>query len=178
MTDHSKYNNGFTAGDFERYHNGSMSPLEMHQLEKAAMEDPFLADALEGYEEIYFVVFSNDKLLCMKIVLIIIICFISLSANAMVYDTLGFKVNVPKISKADDKAVGIQITFDTVDKKSAPKNTQRNIKRATAENELIDKLIAQANDSILFHDPAYYNRRLILAKQKFIKDPYRQITGL
>ena len=49
MTDHSKYNNGFTAGDFERYHNGSMSPLEMHQLEKAAMEDPFLADALEGY---------------------------------------------------------------------------------------------------------------------------------
>lgn len=49
MTDHSKYNNGFTAVDFERYHNGSMSPLEMHQLEKAAMEDPFLADALEGY---------------------------------------------------------------------------------------------------------------------------------
>ena len=114
----------------------------------------------------------------MKIVLIIFICFMSLSAGALVYDTLGFKVNVPKISKADDKAVGIQITFDTVDKKSAPKNTQRNIKRATAENELIDKLIAQANDSILFHDPAYYNRRLILAKQKFIKDPYRQITGL
>jgi hypothetical protein len=49
MTDHSKYNNGFTADDIERYHSGKMSPLEMHQLEKAAMEDPFLADALEGY---------------------------------------------------------------------------------------------------------------------------------
>ena len=49
MTDSSKYNNGFTAGDIERYYSGKMSPIEMHQLEKAAMEDPFLADALEGY---------------------------------------------------------------------------------------------------------------------------------
>jgi TonB family protein len=49
MTDSSKNNNGFTADDIERYHSGKMSPIEMHQLEKAAMEDPFLADALEGY---------------------------------------------------------------------------------------------------------------------------------
>jgi TonB family protein len=49
MTDNSKYNNRFTADDIERYHSGKMSPIEMHQLEKAAMEDPFLADALEGY---------------------------------------------------------------------------------------------------------------------------------
>jgi TonB family protein len=49
MTDNSKYNNGFTADDIERYHSGKMSPIEMHQLEKAAMEDPFLSDALEGY---------------------------------------------------------------------------------------------------------------------------------
>lgn len=49
MTDNSKYNKGFTADDIERYHSGKMSSIEMHQLEKAAMEDPFLADALEGY---------------------------------------------------------------------------------------------------------------------------------
>jgi hypothetical protein len=49
MTDHSKYGNEFTGDDIERYHSGKMSSLEMHQLEKAAMEDPFLADALEGY---------------------------------------------------------------------------------------------------------------------------------
>ena len=49
MTDSSKYNNGFTVDDIERYYSGKMSPVEMHQLEKAAMEDPFLADALEGY---------------------------------------------------------------------------------------------------------------------------------
>jgi TonB family protein len=49
MIDGSKNNNGFTAQDIERYYSGQMSSLEMHQLEKAAMEDPFLADALEGY---------------------------------------------------------------------------------------------------------------------------------
>jgi hypothetical protein len=39
----------YTAEDFERYHSGKMSESEMHALEKAALEDPFLADALEGY---------------------------------------------------------------------------------------------------------------------------------
>lgn len=50
MTEHSKNNNEYTAQDFERYYSGKMSSPEMHQLEKAAMEDPFLADALEGYQ--------------------------------------------------------------------------------------------------------------------------------
>ncbi|HET9825585.1 MAG TPA: carboxypeptidase-like regulatory domain-containing protein [Chitinophagaceae bacterium] len=39
----------FTAADIEKYHKGLLSPAEMHELEKAALEDPFLADALEGY---------------------------------------------------------------------------------------------------------------------------------
>ena len=39
----------FSASDIERYHKGLMSSPEMHALEKAAMDDPFLADALEGY---------------------------------------------------------------------------------------------------------------------------------
>jgi len=39
----------YTAADFERYHSGRMTEGEMHELEKAALEDPFLADALEGY---------------------------------------------------------------------------------------------------------------------------------
>ena len=45
----SSKNNGFTANDIERYHSGKMSPEERHALEKAALDDPFLADALEGY---------------------------------------------------------------------------------------------------------------------------------
>lgn len=39
----------FGAGDIERYHQGLMSGAERHALEKAALEDPFLAEALEGY---------------------------------------------------------------------------------------------------------------------------------
>ncbi|HQV56087.1 MAG TPA: hypothetical protein PLX17_11255, partial [Chitinophagaceae bacterium] len=39
----------FTAADIEKYHKGLLSAKEMHDLEKAAMDDPFLADALEGY---------------------------------------------------------------------------------------------------------------------------------
>ena len=39
----------FTAADIEKYHKGQLSAKEMHALEKAALDDPFLADALEGY---------------------------------------------------------------------------------------------------------------------------------
>ncbi|MFC4262953.1 carboxypeptidase-like regulatory domain-containing protein [Ferruginibacter yonginensis] len=39
----------YTAIDFERYHNGSMPAHEMHALEKAALNDPFLAAALDGF---------------------------------------------------------------------------------------------------------------------------------
>ncbi|HEX7906201.1 MAG TPA: carboxypeptidase-like regulatory domain-containing protein [Chitinophagaceae bacterium] len=39
----------FTALDIEKYHKGLLSPGEMHDLEKAALDDPFLADAMEGY---------------------------------------------------------------------------------------------------------------------------------
>jgi hypothetical protein len=44
--DHKKE---FSADDLRRYHTGQMSPGERHTLEKAALEDPFLADALDGY---------------------------------------------------------------------------------------------------------------------------------
>lgn len=39
----------YTAKDIERYHRGEMSSAEMHLLEKAALDDPALADMLEGY---------------------------------------------------------------------------------------------------------------------------------
>ena len=52
--------NNFSAADIERYHKGLMSSQEMHALEKAAMDDPFLADALEGYA-VAGVNVSNDR---------------------------------------------------------------------------------------------------------------------
>ncbi len=39
----------YTAADIEKYHQRQLSAKEMHELEKAALDDPFLADALEGY---------------------------------------------------------------------------------------------------------------------------------
>ncbi|HEU4903786.1 MAG TPA: energy transducer TonB [Flavisolibacter sp.] len=39
----------YTAKDVERYHRGGMSAAEMHLLENAALDDPALADMLEGY---------------------------------------------------------------------------------------------------------------------------------
>ncbi len=39
----------YSAADIEKYQQGLLSPAEMHALEKAALEDPFLADAMEGY---------------------------------------------------------------------------------------------------------------------------------
>ena len=39
----------YTAADIEKYHKGLLSSKERHDLEKAALDDPFLADALEGY---------------------------------------------------------------------------------------------------------------------------------
>lgn len=42
----------YSAVDFEKYWKGELSRAEMNALEKAALDDPFLADALEGYRNI------------------------------------------------------------------------------------------------------------------------------
>ena len=42
----------YTARDIEQYLAGNLSPLQMHAMEKAALDDPFLAEAMEGYETV------------------------------------------------------------------------------------------------------------------------------
>ena len=39
----------FSAADIEKYWKGQLTQQEMHTMEKAALDDPFLADAMEGY---------------------------------------------------------------------------------------------------------------------------------
>jgi hypothetical protein len=39
----------YTAEDILEYLSGKLSPSEMHAMEKAALDDPFLAEAMEGY---------------------------------------------------------------------------------------------------------------------------------
>jgi TonB family protein len=50
----------FYKNDIERYLNGEMTPAERHALEKKALSDPFLADALEGAESVSPNEFTSD----------------------------------------------------------------------------------------------------------------------
>ena len=51
MAPSSSHNAGYSREDLLRYIAGQMPAAEMHALEKAALEDPFLADALEGLQQ-------------------------------------------------------------------------------------------------------------------------------
>jgi hypothetical protein len=44
----NKHHSNYTLADINDYLQGRLSPAEMHAMEKAALQDPFLADALEG----------------------------------------------------------------------------------------------------------------------------------
>ena len=51
MSDKEK-NINYTARDIEQYLAGNLLPQQMHAIEKAALDDPFLAEAMEGYEAV------------------------------------------------------------------------------------------------------------------------------
>ncbi|MDP4213976.1 MAG: carboxypeptidase-like regulatory domain-containing protein [Bacteroidota bacterium] len=48
MNEKGKQIKSYTASDIRQYLDGKLSAAEMYALEKAAMDDPFLADAIEG----------------------------------------------------------------------------------------------------------------------------------
>jgi hypothetical protein len=48
MSNQDKHIIPWSASDVQKYLRGELSSREMHQLEKAALDDPFLADAIEG----------------------------------------------------------------------------------------------------------------------------------
>jgi hypothetical protein len=50
MSANYKNSPGYSSSDIEKYRRGELSARERHELESAALEDPFLADALEGME--------------------------------------------------------------------------------------------------------------------------------
>jgi hypothetical protein len=50
----------YTAKDIEQYLAGNLSPRQMHALEKAALDDPFLAEAMEGYEAMKGAAWNNQ----------------------------------------------------------------------------------------------------------------------
>lgn len=54
------------GADINRYHNGEMTPEEEHAFEKKALNDPFLAEALEGASLVSSNEFSEDLSLIQK----------------------------------------------------------------------------------------------------------------
>ena len=52
MSSDSRNIKNYSAEGIRKYWNNEMSAAEVHALEKAAMDDPFLADALEGYSKL------------------------------------------------------------------------------------------------------------------------------
>lgn len=52
MSDSLHHKREYTASDIQRYWSGAMSSAERHAMEKAALSDPFLADAMEGFEAV------------------------------------------------------------------------------------------------------------------------------
>lgn len=50
MNDHKEHISHYSAADIQRYVQGKLSAAEMHAMEKAALDDPFLADAMEGMQ--------------------------------------------------------------------------------------------------------------------------------
>ena len=50
MTNNKENSKSYSAADIQRYLRGEMSAEEMHAIENAALDDPFLADAIEGFE--------------------------------------------------------------------------------------------------------------------------------
>lgn len=51
MSNQDKHITHWSPSDVQKYLKGELSAREMHQLEKAALEDPFLADAIEGLSQ-------------------------------------------------------------------------------------------------------------------------------
>jgi carboxypeptidase-like protein len=48
MSNAEKHTRSWSLADVQKYLNGELPPQDMHALERASLDDPFLADALEG----------------------------------------------------------------------------------------------------------------------------------
>jgi hypothetical protein len=53
MSDQKEHITQYTAADIQRYVQGKLFAREMHAMEKAALDDPFLADAIEGMQQAF-----------------------------------------------------------------------------------------------------------------------------
>ncbi len=60
MNEEAKHNREYSVPDIKKYLSGELSAAEMHAIEKAALDDPFLADAIEGMRSLQNRSFEKD----------------------------------------------------------------------------------------------------------------------
>ena len=60
MSNQDKHITHWSPSDIQKYLKGELSAREMHQLERAALEDPFLAEAIEGLSQRPAATLAND----------------------------------------------------------------------------------------------------------------------
>jgi TonB family protein len=157
--------------DIEKYLKGELSPKEMHELEKKALSDPFLADALEGglsidqhdfskdvealNEKIYpgkNVIFTPLRIAAGVIILIGVSVFLLLPSRKA-EEVVVKKVETPDSVKAPaPKEQTGQLTLST----EKPPVRKKSLKRETAKEEaasVVTSLLEHDTTTIIKVDP-------------------------
>ena len=124
MSEEKKYRT-WTSADIEKYHRGLLSPKEMNEMERAALDDPFLADAMEGFGNINVNLFADieelEKKLAQRVgeeklikmpppfsfykILKIAAVIVLLTGGALLIYQLGFNNTKKSLAIEEDKKV-------------------------------------------------------------------------
>ena len=123
----------YTAEDIEKYHKGQLSMSERNALEKAALDDPFLADAIEGFASMSSVDHSVNlddlrekisqrinkagrkraALISMPWLRVAAMIIFIAGAGLLVYQFAFNKSNKSEIAKLDEKSGGSTVATDS-----------------------------------------------------------------
>ncbi len=126
----------YTAGDIEQYLAGKLSPLQMHAMEKAALDDSFLAEAMEGYEAVQNKEWNNHLVALREEIA-------SKGTVAKVIPLHQSKSNWWKVAAAA-VIIGGGATF-TILFNNDKKDDRDNIQIAQAKPSLIDSIVLPEN---------------------------------
>lgn len=141
----NEQNKTYNAKDFANYHAGKMPEQEMYALERAALEDDFLADALEGYANTNN---AENEIAEIKERLV------SKKDTAKVIPIgSSIKKNWMRIAAAVIIFMGLGYLFLNVNKKSAEsslakKEVKTNTSAPNKESNSLEKVRSEIKDSI------------------------------
>jgi hypothetical protein len=176
-----KYNDiHFTASDIEKYHKGLLSPKQMHAMEKAALDDPFLADAMEGYQDQG--IKSDDNLVELqgrlaarledkKVISLVSAArkspFPLLRAAAMIVAIVGAGLLVYQFAFKDQSSKNIAdnpTTTQPTVKKAAPE--QKDASAAAADSSIIPETLTEAKENATTRAKIEADNRLAKKEEK------------